>query len=76
MELPVMLAAFGPMRRGETAALRTQNIQGNVVHVCENMVMDERGGWIIRHTKSYAGDRYIDYPDFVVDLWKGKNGGK
>ena len=74
MELPVMLAAFGPMRRGEIAALRTQNIQGNVVHVCENMVMDERGGWIIRHPKSYAGDRYIDYPDFVVDLWKGKTG--
>lgn len=74
MELPVMLAAFGPMRRGEVAALRTQNIQGNVVHVCENMVMDEHGGWIIRHPKSYAGDRYIDYPDFVAKLWDKKDG--
>lgn len=74
MELPVMLAAFGPMRRGEIAALRTENITGNIVHVCENMIMDEDGNWIIRHPKSYAGDRYIDFPEFVAKLWDGKDG--
>ena len=78
MELPVMLAAFGPMRRGEICALSTDHIDGNIVHVCENMVKDtcDNGPrkWIIRHPKSYHGDRYIDYPPFVAELWEGKQG--
>ena len=74
MELPIMLAAFGPMRRGEICALKAENIDGNIVHVCENMVQDGPGKWIVRHPKSYAGDRYIDFPDFVAELWKGKHG--
>lgn len=74
MELPILLAAFGPMRRGEICALRTENIAGNIVHVCENMVQDGPGKWIVRHPKSYAGDRYIPFPDFVAELWKGKRG--
>ena len=76
MELPVLLAAFGPMRRGEICALRAENISGNIVHVCENMVLDESNEWIIKTPKSYAGDRYIDYPDFVSELWKGKETGR
>ena len=74
MELPILLAAFGPMRRGEICALDTKNISGNIVHVCENMIQDGPGKWVIRHPKSYAGDRYIDYPAFVAKLWKDKSG--
>lgn len=74
LELPVMLAAFGPMRRGEICALRSENISGNVVHVCENMVLDENNRWVIKQPKSFAGDRYIDFPDFVADKWKGIKG--
>lgn len=74
MELPIMLAAFGPMRRGEICALNTRNISGNIVHVCENMVMDKNGQWIIKTPKSYAGDRFIEYPDFVAENWAGING--
>ncbi len=74
LELPILLAAFGPMRRGEIAALRSENINGNIVHVCENMVIDGSGGWKIKSPKSYAGDRFIDYPDFVADKWKGIDG--
>ena len=77
MELPVLLAAFGPMREGEICALRTDNIEGNTVHVCENMVrkmVDGKTTWIIRHPKSTDGDRFIDYPDFVARMWKDKDG--
>lgn len=74
MELPVLLAAFGPMRRGEICALSTDDISGNVVHVCRNMVRTGNKSWIIKQPKSYAGDRYIDYPDFVAEKWKGKEG--
>ena len=77
LELPIMLAAFGPMREGEVCALRAENVDGNTVHVCENMIkkmVDGKTTWIIRHPKSTDGDRYIEYPDFVTELWKGKKG--
>lgn len=74
LELPVLLAAFGPMRRGEICALDTNCINGNCVHVCKNMVMTPEHKWVIKQPKSYAGDRYIDYPDFVAEKWKGING--
>ena len=77
LELPVMLAAFGTMREGEICALRTENIKGSTIHVCENMVkkvVDGHTTWIIRHPKSTNGDRYITVPNFMRDLWKDKTG--
>ena len=74
MELPILLAAFGPMRRGEICALNLSDIEGNVVHVSKNMVRTENNTWVIKSPKSYAGDRYIDYPDFVVKKWEGMTG--
>ena len=74
MELPILLAAFGPMRRGEICALESSDISGNIVHVNKNMVQNQEKEWIIKAPKSYAGDRYIDFPDFVSEKWKGING--
>lgn len=74
LELPIMLAAFGPMRRGEICALHSDCISGNVVHVMRNMVLDSSGKWITKAPKTYAGDRYIEFPDFVAEKLKGING--
>lgn len=74
LDLPILLAAFGPMRRGEICALDIEHINGNVVHVCKNMVLSPDNKWIIKSPKSYAGDRFIDYPDFVAEKWKGLSG--
>ena len=74
MELPILLAAFGPMRRGEICALNTSNISGRIVHVCENMVRNIDLEWVIKAPKSYAGDRFIEFPDFVAKKWRGKKG--
>lgn len=38
------------------------------------MVRTQSYDWIVKEPKSYAGDRYIEYPDFIVDKWKGING--
>lgn len=77
LELPILLAIAGPMRRGEICALDVKDINGNIVHVCRNMVLQSREGgsrYIIKAPKSYAGDRYIDYPDFVAEHFKGRKG--
>lgn len=69
MELPVMLAAFGAMRRGEISALTKSDISDNIIHVSKTMVYDESGNWIIKAPKSYAGDRYVAIPAFVADAF-------
>lgn len=74
MEIPILLAAFGPMRRGEICALDSDHINGNIVHVEFSLALDENHNWIKKKPKSYAGDRFIDFPDFVIDKIKDING--
>lgn len=74
MEIPVLLAAFGPMRRGEICALDSNHINGNIVHVEFSMALNDKKEWIIKRPKSYAGDRYIQFPDFVIEKIKNKQG--
>lgn len=74
MELPILLSAFGPMRRGEISALDSKNIIGNTVRVNANMVLNKNRQWIIKIPKSYNGYRLIEFPDFVAERWKDKKG--
>lgn len=74
MELPVLLAAFGPMRRSEICALESEDVKGNVVHVRRALVLNDRKEWVAKTTKSYAGDRFIDFPDFVAEKLHQRTG--
>lgn len=74
MEIPVMLGAFCTMRRGEICALESSDIEGNTIHVSKNMIKDGNGNWIVKTPKSYAGDRYVYAPPFVINKLKGRTG--
>ena len=74
LEVPVLLAAFGPMRRGEICALDSDHITGNIVHVEFSVALNENHEWIQKAPKSIAGDRYIEFPDFVIEKIKNKSG--
>lgn len=74
MEIPVLLAAFGPMRRSEICALMSEQIDGSVVHVDRAMVLNDSHQWVVKKPKSYAGDRYITFPDFVINKISGRKG--
>ena len=69
LEIPVLLAAFGPMRRGEICALKMTdiNFETSTVHVCRNLVLDEDKQWVEKPPKSAAGERFISYPKIVTD---------
>ncbi|HOO28022.1 MAG TPA: site-specific integrase, partial [Lachnospiraceae bacterium] len=69
MEVPVYLGAFAMMRRGEIAALNKSDIENNIIHVNKTMVYSDKNEWIIKSPKSYAGDRFIPVPTFVVDAF-------
>ncbi len=66
LEIPVMLAAFGPLRRGEICALAMEDIKGNVCHVRHDLAQNADGEWIMKAPKTYSSDRYIELPEFVI----------
>lgn len=67
LEVPIMLAAFGMMRRGEICALSIDDFDGNIVHIHKNKVRSHDGEFHIKSPKTYSGDRYVELPQFVVD---------
>lgn len=71
MELPVLLAAFGPMRRGEICALSSEDISGNVVHVCKNMVINGDREWIIK-TPTFSVSRDHMANNYFSQLYNTK----
>lgn len=74
LEIAVLLAAFGPMRRGEICALTSDDIHGNIVNVNKSMVMGPDRLWTIKQPKTYSSYREIEYPDFVIQRIAGIDG--
>lgn len=62
MEAAVLLAAFGPMRRGEICGVKASDIKDNTVVVRTSMVRDNDGKWVLKQPKTYSGYRSIVYP--------------
>lgn len=67
LEVPIMLAAFGMMRRGEICALSIDDFIGTVAHIHSNMVRAHDGTFHIKSPKTFSGDRFVALPQFVVD---------
>lgn len=74
IEIPILLAAFGPMRRSEICALTSNDINGNIISVNKSMVMGDDKEWHIKAPKTYSSYRNIEYPDFVIKRLQGIHG--
>ena len=74
MEIPVLLAAFGPMRRGEICALTSDDVKDNIVHVNKALVQNDKKEWVIKPPKTFSSYRQIEYPDFVIERLSGISG--
>ena len=72
MWICVMLAATGPLRRGEIAALTMDDIDfdNNVVHVHHSMVFGTDCKWHVKVPKTKSSDRFIVMPKAVIDAIK------
>jgi integrase len=73
IEIPILLAAFGPMRRSEICALTSEDLNGNVVTVNKALVRSGKE-WQIKIPKTYSSYRQIEYPKFVIEKIKNING--
>jgi integrase len=65
LKIAIMLAAFCGLRRGEIAALKAEDISGNIIHVKSAAVLSD-GVQIEKAPKTFTSDRYVPAPDFVI----------
>lgn len=73
-ELPVLLSAFGSLRRSEVCALDSTDIHGNTIYITKALVKDVHGKYIIKPPKTFSGYRKITLPDFVIKKMSGIQG--
>ena len=74
MEKAVMLAAFGPLRRSEICALRSEDIKGNFVTIRQAEVINKSNEYVTKSTKTYSSQRVIEFPPFVIERISGRSG--
>lgn len=74
LELAVLLAAFGPLRRGEICALTSADIKGCSVMVSKSMVQGPDHAWYTKEPKTYGSYREIMLPEFVAEKIAGIHG--
>ena len=68
VELPILMGIWLGMRMSEIRGLRFGDIQGNQMHICNVIVDDENGNPVEKDTKTDAGDRWIEVPDYILSL--------
>lgn len=74
LEIAVLLAAFGTMRRGEICALTDADITGNTLTIRHAIVKGEYGEWVVKAPKTPESRRCVNMPDFVIERIKGIDG--
>lgn len=68
LEIPILLAAIGGLRRGEICALTLDDLDGDVLHVSKDMVRTPENTWVIKPPKTFASDRYIELPHKLAEM--------
>lgn len=74
LELAVLLAAFGPLRRGEICALEDSDIDGNIITVRKSLVLGPDREWIVKQPKTFGSYRDVEFPEFVIKKLSGIEG--
>lgn len=66
--IAVLLASIGTLRRSEVCGLYSSDVRGNTIHVHNTMVQDKDKNWVLKPVaKNGSSDRYIEYPQHVID---------
>ena len=66
LEIPILLAAYGPLRRGEICALSMEDFDGDTVTVSKDIVRDKDNNWVVKPPKTYSSNRTVTLPSFVT----------
>lgn len=74
LEIPVLLATVGGLRRSEICALTYDdvNFKTNSVSITKAMVLNDSKQWVIKEPKTFAGNRIVQLPPAVIDVIKNR----
>lgn len=67
LHIAILLGAVGTLRRSEVCALEKSDVTDTGVSVTKAMVRDDSRQWVIKTTKTAAGTRFVDLPQYVLD---------
>ena len=67
LEIPVLLGAFGMMRRGEICGLSLSDINGDTIHIHHSLVLGNDKEWHLKAPKTETSDRYVEVPHFITE---------
>lgn len=68
LEVPVMLAALVPMRRGEIAAAKIEDLgPDNVLHIHASIAVGDKGITVEKGPKTESSDRYVELPEDLAE---------
>ena len=70
MEIPVLLAAFGGLRRGEIIALTMDDVIGNSIRVNKAIVESGDGSLVEKPPKTYESNRMVEMPKYIIQKIK------
>lgn len=73
LEIPVLLAAVCGMRRSEICALdlaKDIDYEKSIIYVNKALVMNDQKQYVLKDTKTDAGERLIPCPSWVADKLK------
>ena len=76
MELPILLAAFGSLRRSEICALTKDDITPTGVYVTKALVYTESREWVVKPPKTQESYRHAQLPKEVIAKLNDVNGDK
>lgn len=74
MEIPILLAAFGSLRRSEICALTDKDIVPGGIYVNKALVMDKDKNWVVKKPKTVESERIAELPEFVMNKLSAVNG--
>jgi integrase len=68
LEIPVMLAAIVPMRRGEICGASIDDLdENNILHIHSSLAIGDKGTLNIKAPKTDSSDRFVELPEELAD---------
>lgn len=68
LELPFLLAARLGLRSSEICGLTWKSVNGNDLHIFQAYVRGKPGEWVMKSTKTTAGDRHLPMTEDILAL--------
>lgn len=76
MEIPILLAMCGSLRRSEVSALTSADVTDLGIKVSKALVQNEKREWVEKCPKTAAGYRFVPLPPQLIEKLQAQGNGR